>query len=219
MPQLQIMKKYTTLFFISLLAITFMSCGKDEPDAAGQEIIGFTIEDIDYSTPQAYLIFESAWVVDIATGEYLDIYQNAFRLFFSDSETIINDEDILIRTTTSNIAALAYESEEDDVSSIEEIGIGKLTYSLNDETVIAENLVEFEYLIDHSIGSKNYGRPNESEFHLIEDSGSGSLSIEQLNIDYSNLTGNIRCTYNVTDDNGVAIDGLYDGSIVVLVND
>ncbi len=205
------MKITAKLFALLFFATITFGCGDDDDPTPPTVNNEFTIQGTDYATPNAYIIMEPN-----------PNPEDAFFLFFTNGSLVLDtsvNSEILMSTNTTNTTVLLV-NHGSTVSGQQNINLNSgQSYALNkDNSLSATNITAFTSIA--TINGNQYGEPNETQATLyeIENSGSGSVTVNTFTVDYVAKTGTIDCTYTMTDDNGVPITGSYSGNFSLIVN-
>lgn len=201
------MHKYFRIRIFSLLFITSLcltSCSDDDNSIPSEET-KFTIQGSDYLTPNGYLILDDG-----------PSYTNAFVLGFMDGVLIednVNGSSISINT--NHAVVLQVELGGANVSSEQDVIITDgTTYTLTNESAALTNITSFSDI--HTVNGSSYGEPNAATYFEFTNIGSGVVTINSIVIDYVARTGTVDCDYNITDDNGITIQGMYKGEFNII---
>lgn len=200
------LKKITFL----LLTVLIVGCSSNNNSNSPTNTNKFTIQNTDFSTPNAYVLVE-----DNPTPE------DAFFLGFLDGTLAMDpvNTTTLTSTNTNNLVVLLV-NHGGTVSGQQNINLNAgQTYSLDkQDSAVLTNIGAFTNLA--TINGSQYGEPDgtQSTVSEIENTGSGTVTINTLTIDYVAKTGTIDCNYTITDDNGVSISGSYSGNFNIIVN-
>jgi hypothetical protein len=205
------MKTLKKIFTLLLLTTITFGCGGDD-DNTPTPTNEFAIQGTDYATPNAYIIMEPN-----------PNPENAFFLYFSNGSLILDttvNPEILMSTNTSQLISLLVHHGGANVSGQQSINLSSgQTYTLNNQNSGAGiNIGGFTDIA--TINGSQYGELDElqSTIYKIENSGSGSVTVNTFTINYVTNTGTIDCTYTMTDDNGVLISGSYSGNFNLISN-
>lgn len=194
------------IYKIAIILITFIAVSCDNDDSTPSINNEFTIQAVDYETPNAYLIFDDS-----------SPYGDAFFIVLLDG-TLIEDNVNGISTSTNTRQGIALSvNHGGDVLTEQQINIGNATYTLNkDNTVIFTNASNFTDTFVQN--GTTYGEVDlsSSSAYYIENSGSGTLIIDYINIDFTNRKGTLNCSYNLIDDTGISITGQFNGVFEIL---
>jgi hypothetical protein len=191
--------KLATLFLTLLL----LSCGDDDntPTSTNE----FTISGTDYATPNGYLILDDG-----------PSFTNAFMLGFIDGiliEDNVNGSSISTNTTQGIVLQVDFGGS--NVSSEQDVIINNsTTYILTDETTALTNISSFSDT--HIINGVTYGEPDNANYFELGLNGNGTVTINNITIDYLARTGTVDCTYSFVDDNGVTVNGQFDGNFEII---
>ena len=201
-------KSLQNIVILFSLLLLSTSCGNNDDNNSRSLDNAFTINGTNYETPNAYLVFDDN-----------SPYGDAFFLDFLDSdlrEDAVNG--ISVSSNMNHGVVLFVEHSQNDVLTEQDIIIANnTTYPLEKGNTLA--LTNVTGFIDtYTYNGITYGEPdlNASNVYEIENSGSGTLTINKIVIDYVARVGTVDCSYQITDDNGIVITGNYNGSFNIL---
>lgn len=198
--------KMKILKILILFSVLFMmSCDKEEKiEIVNQFTVQGTGQSTDHITPNGYLILDDG-----------PSFTNAFMLLFTDGDFIEDTVNGSSLSTDAGVAiVLVVKFGGPNVSSEQAVPVATGTYNLDDNTAVVTNITSFDDT--HFVGSVEYGEIDQATFYEIETTGSGTLTIDQINIDYAARTGTVECNYSITADNGDIITGSYTGTFDII---
>lgn len=198
------MKAIKTLSLAFVATILF-SCTATDPFTPTENT--FAINATEFDTPNAYLILDDG-----------PQFKDGFFLVLANAPLIQNGTNGAAAATTMTQAAVLFvKNSPNPVASEQLVQINPTTHVLNTaDTEILTNMSVFtNTFLDSGI---SYGEPSHlnANFYEIPTGGNGTLTINNITIDYILRTGTIDCTYQMTASTGEIIAGNYSGTFGIL---
>jgi hypothetical protein len=203
------MKNPIIYIFIALL---LTQCKKDSsstpscPPSSVSIDNEYTINNNDYITPNAYLILDDG-----------PVFTDGFGIALTDGilrEDNVNGSSL---STTSQNAVILWVMHGGDVNSEQAVNVSPNTYTLDSESAVLTGITQFFDTYTHN--NVVYGEPDADTVNLlstIENSGTGTLVLNSINIDYILRVGTISCTYSMIDDNNLQVSGSFNGTFDII---
>lgn len=198
------LKKITFLLLTALI----VSCGSDD-DNSTSSTNKFSIQGLDYVTPNGYLILDDG-----------PSYTNAFILTFLEGtmrEDNVNGSSI--STNTNHGIALSVKLGTNQVTSEQAITntiTSGTTFTLSDDGRAITDITSYSNV--YTFSGVQYGDPDDATANLYEinNLGSGSVTVNSFTVDLTARTGTVDCNYTITDENNVVITGSYNGTFEII---
>lgn len=223
---MNLLKKYLSCWSI-LFCVVLFSVGCTQ-ETEGEEMMmdisevsdkAFTIDNIEYQTLSAYLIFHS--VLQYDADQMIDVrkVKNQFSLLFIDGQAISNDGGILYSVDTKHSI---YHNFRDigDVSILDDIQAIPITSETYTQAPSTTTRIDISGIsTDVTENDVSYGDPSLAGINYpLSNEDVASLTINSIDIDYDNMTGSLHCEYSI--DSGLAsgiIAGRFVGTFDILI--
>ena len=193
--------KLLQLFFIASI---LFSCTPDP--VVSNTGNSFSIGADDYDTPHAYLFYGNN-----------PSYRDGFMIALTDAPIIQdNVNGAGVATSMTHGAVLFVKHSSNYFPTEQQVSITNTTYTLDkSNTTVFSSITSFSDTFVN--GGITYGDPDTdpANKHIIETTGSGTIIINAITIDFVARTGTIDCTYQVTADSGTVTTGNYVGTFEI----
>jgi len=199
------MHKMICLVFFSTALLLGTACEDDGGPQQGVPYNSFDIGAQNYDTYSGALLFDKG---PVFSDRYAFAFQNGDIAY-----TTANG--ITIETSSTNAIVLFVENSTAVFNDCADISITTGTFSVTDDSRALYDI--FQYNNTHNYGGLTYGTPDEPTSNRLEvnSSGSGSLTINSISIDYARGEVQVDLIYTITDGT-VTLTGQFDGRVDIL---
>lgn len=196
------------MIFITLLSVAFLLGTACEDDGGPQQGVPFNSFDIgttNYPTTNAYLLLDDG-------PDYLDQYG----ILLADTDFREDNVNGISMNTNGKHAVVLWVNNSSTLFTNEQdviISVG--THVLDEESTAIYDILQFEDT--YSLGADTYGEPNENGANVVEvgSSGTGTVTINSVSVDYSARTAQLDISYTLTN-GAVSISGQFIGNTGLL---
>lgn len=201
------MKTINLFTIVSLFLL--LSCNSEDDatttSTSNNTTNSFDVEGMNYETNNGFLFLDNDTP-----------FSDAFFFVFTDG--IFIDQGIdegTISTTATNAIVVAVENSTAEVPNESDVMIlPNTTYTLNDESAAVTAINSFTDIV--TFNGASYGEIDSATMFTLETTGSGTLTIDAINIDYVARNGTLDCTYAMTSDTGEVITGQFTGTFKII---
>ncbi|MBC5840719.1 MAG: hypothetical protein K2Y30_12265 [Flavobacteriaceae bacterium] len=198
------MKTIKTLSLAFVATILF-ACTATDPFTPIEN--SFAINGTEYETPNAYVILDDG-----------PQFKDGFIIALANAPLIQNGTNGAAAATAMTQAAVLFvKNSPNTVANEQLVLINPTSHTLN--TADTEILTNVSVFGNTFLNNGNmYGEPSHVNANVYEIStaGNGTVTINNITIDYSARTGTIDCTYQMTASTGETITGNYSGTFGIL---
>lgn len=196
---------FALLLLAALLLSLATSCKKDEFQE-GKPLNSFDIGADNYETDYGYLLFDDG-----------PPYNDGFALAFTDGLMQRNSADgnIYVASTAQQAVVLFVDGNPTNFPRLEDIPVTVGSHPLTDDSRLLYDILQYNSTYKHA--GITYGTPDESTSSRLEinATGSGTVNIQSISIDYAAMEAQVDISYQFTDGTQT-VTGQFQGRVEIL---